>query len=141
MKSLTTRMTIAAAFLAAVTGVACAQTMKAEIPFAFRAGNKVMPPGTYLVRTTGGERGMITLSNFDARQSAMLAAGPTADPAKEWRKAGAPVLAFECAGSSCALDEVWMGPYYSAQTIRHPRVTNGEPVALRVVHLEKYNGD
>jgi len=141
MKSLTTKITIATAFLAAAAGVASAQTMKAEVPFAFHAGNKVMPPGTYIVRITGGERGLIALSNFDARQSAMLAAGPLTDPAKEWRKAGAPVLSFECGANRCALDEVWMGPAFSAQTIRHPRVTSGEPVALKLVRLEKVNGE
>ena len=45
MTSLTTKLTIAAAALFAA-GAASAQTLKADIPFAFQSGSKVMAAGT-----------------------------------------------------------------------------------------------
>ena len=52
MKSLTTNLMIAAAALFAA-GAVSAQTMTADIPFAFQAGGKVMAAGTYRVDLRG----------------------------------------------------------------------------------------
>ncbi len=57
MKKLTTKLMIAAAALVVAAGAASAQTMKAEIPFAFRAGDKVMAAGTYRVETLSTQTG------------------------------------------------------------------------------------
>ena len=65
MKTTTTKLTIAAAFLALATGIASAQTLKADIPFAFRAGAKMMPAGEYTVDTLSSSVGMVALKNYD----------------------------------------------------------------------------
>src|SRR5258708_35623931 len=49
MTNFTTRMMIAAATLVVAAGGASAQTLKAEIPFTFRAGGVVMEAGKYTV--------------------------------------------------------------------------------------------
>ena len=45
MKNFTMNMTLAVAALTLAAGTASAQTVKAEIPFAFRVGGQIMQPG------------------------------------------------------------------------------------------------
>ena len=49
MKNLTTNLMLAAIALAAASGVASAQQLKAEIPFSFRAQGTLVPAGPYTV--------------------------------------------------------------------------------------------
>jgi len=108
MKTLTTNLMIATAALAAVAGSASAQSLKAEIPFTFRAGNAVMAPGEYRVNvsSTAG-RSLVTLYNLDNRKSAMIV-NFTVDKASPREIAsGASKLAFDCAGRDCVLRNLW----------------------------------
>src|SRR6516225_3285372 len=50
MKSMTTKLMMTAGALAIATGIASAQQYRADIPFAFRAGDRVLAAGTYVVR-------------------------------------------------------------------------------------------
>ncbi|HKE26473.1 MAG TPA: hypothetical protein VKB88_29165 [Bryobacteraceae bacterium] len=111
MKSSTMRMMIAAAALAVAAGVASAQTYKAEIPLAFRAGNKVMQPGAYDVRVSLGATGIasVTIQNRDANSTVLLVPTYGSDAPKRWREAGKPVFAFECAEGQCMLRTFWTG--------------------------------
>ena len=139
MKKTMTNLMIAAAFVAAAANVASAQTLKANIPFAFRAGDKVMAPGSYHI-TVRIQRNVVTLNNDEAGESALVMAGPATDPAKSWSASGSAVLAFECAGSRCSLAQIYTGGAQST-TIPHPRLSGGEQATLRVIPLEKVNGD
>ncbi|HTS60477.1 MAG TPA: hypothetical protein VMH28_00560 [Candidatus Acidoferrales bacterium] len=111
MKS-TTKLMITAAVLTIATGVASAQSLRAEIPFAFRAGDKVMAPGTYQV-TTSAQRQYVIISNFENKQSVVVLAAGKATPPKAWEAAGNPMMTFECA-SRCELTRLWTGPGYDA---------------------------
>jgi len=113
MKSSKMRMMIAAAALAVAAGVASAQTntYKAEIPLAFRAGDKLMQPGTYGVRIVRSSSGAVTvrIDDTDKNSTALLLPIPSGDVPRSWRAAGKPVLSFECADGNCALRGLWDG--------------------------------
>jgi hypothetical protein len=139
MKSMTTKLMITAAALAIATGAATAQ-MKAEIPFAFRAGEKVMAPGVYTVRVDSGYH-FLVISSYETKQSTTLLTGVLNDPNKEWAAKGKPVLAFECGISRCELSRLWTGPGKSAMTFPHRTLGRDEHASIIEVRLSKVNGD
>jgi hypothetical protein len=103
------KATFAAAALVLTTGAAMAQAMKAEIPFAFRAGDVAMQAGLYRVERTGSATPLLKLYSEEQRRSIILLPHNPADPAKAWVKKGDPVLAFHCANDRCTLAGVWTG--------------------------------
>jgi len=110
MTNLTKNMTLAIAALAMAAGTASAQSMKAEIPFAFRIGKKVMQPGEYRVhRQSGSQAPMFTLASLDSHQSAIVVASYRGAPSKEWADAGQAKLSFLCGDGPCTLTRVWAG--------------------------------
>jgi hypothetical protein len=114
MKTTTMRTMIAAATLMVAAGVASAQSYRAEIPMAFRMGDKVMTPGSYEIRVTNsgsGER--IVAYNLTSYAAAALGSAVKSDAPKQWRDAGAPKIAFECVDGACSLRKLWDGfaPY------------------------------
>jgi hypothetical protein len=129
MKNMTTKMIIAAATLVAAAGVASAQGMEANIPFAFRAGGKVLAAGTYHVRmdrSPGGSQ-MILISGQGAGEK-VLTVGYGGDQAKAaWTSTGSPVLSFQCGVSRCVLSQVWMGADRLVYRISNPSFGKGEP--------------
>src|SRR6266545_3044696 len=102
MKTTTTRLTIAAAVLAVATGAASAQAMNAEIPFAFRAGNAVLPAGTYRVDVQATKQ-WVTLSTFESQRSVMLLPSGGTDVPRAWKDKGGAALAFACGPTRCEL--------------------------------------
>jgi hypothetical protein len=133
MKRLTMNLMIAAAALAAVAGSASAQTLNAEIPFAFRAGNKLMAPGSYRVTVKRGSGStMFHFQAADTGRGIMLAEHTAGDPPKAWRNTGAR-LAFECDASRCALREVWTGTGDRVYHFEGPRL--GRDDDKRVVEV------
>jgi len=141
MKKLTTKLTIAAATLVVVAGAAWTQTqstLKAVIPFEFRAGGKVMAPGTYQVNASQTGSGPIyQLSNVHARSSIMLLPQAPVDPAKAWKAEGNPKLAFACTGGSCSLAEIWDGSGDYAYTFHRPKRGGDEEASLRVIPMQR----
>jgi len=100
----------AAAALLAVAGSASAQMLKAEIPFAFRANNTLMQPGSYEVtgiRTSNAV--MYSLRNVDTHQAVLLSTYVAKDPGKDWVKSGTAKVGFACTDNRCALSELWTG--------------------------------
>jgi hypothetical protein len=84
--------------------------MKADIPFAFNAGNKLMQPGTYTIDAVLQNGTVIyRFINVEQRQSVLAMAQAAHDPAKEWRADANPRVTFECSTSRCALAELWSG--------------------------------
>ncbi|MGA9627651.1 MAG: hypothetical protein WBL65_05475 [Bryobacteraceae bacterium] len=141
MKKLTTRFMIATAALVVVAGVASAQVMTASIPFEFRAGDRVMAPGTYLIdssRLSGVP--VFRLSNRSSGRSIALLSQAPVDPRKGWT-AGNPKLLFACTSGSCALAELWSGSESHAYKFRGPKVGGEETAVLREIPLQPGKGE
>ncbi len=115
MKTLTMRSMIAVAALAVAAGSASAQTYRAEIPMAFRAGNKVMEAGAYDFSVTlkGGGQEILMVSSRATNRMALLMPIQGDDAPAAWKKAGTAVISFECFGRVCTLRQLWDGnkPY------------------------------
>ncbi len=106
------KTTLAAAGMLMITGLASAQTrLRAEVPFAFRAGEKMMQPGTYFIDRVEGPAGnsLYRVLNTDLRESAVIMARAAYDPKKEWEADGLARLAFSCVADHCALSSLWEG--------------------------------
>jgi hypothetical protein len=141
MKRLTIHSMFAAAALVAVAGCASAQSMKAEIPFAFRAGAALMQAGTYDVDAQVGMAStMFRLHNRDSNQTVVLFRQGTRDVAKAWAAAGHPTVAFRCAGANCALAEVWAGGE-SSSLFTTPKSKSGDPVRVAEVRMTSVKAD
>jgi hypothetical protein len=143
MTNFITRMTIAAATLVVAAGSASAQYLKAEIPFAFRAGGVVMAAGSYQVKTESSHAGIpvFYIRNADGGRSVLLVGTAPRDPKKEWAAAGAPVLSFECGIGRCALAEVWTGTGRSSYAVPRPKLGRDEPKHTAVVVMRPTKGD
>lgn len=140
MKSMTTKWMITAAALAIASGVASAQTLKADIPFAFRAGEKVMAPGNYTIRVSS-EHHYLVISNYETKQHSMLPTGVPGDPNKAWAAKGEPVMSFECGVGRCELTRLWTGPGTSALSFGHRSLGRDENASVIEVRLSKANAD
>jgi hypothetical protein len=142
MKKLTTRFMIAAAALVVGAGAASAQTLNAQIPFAFRVGNRVMAPGTYQVdklelQSSGP---IFRILDMHSRQSAIVLPQAQVDPQKGWAD-GRPKLVFACIGSRCALAELWAGSESYAYTFSHPKRGKDEEAYLRAIPMQPGKGE
>ncbi len=139
MKNLTSKMMMAVATLA-LAGAASAQTLKADIPFAFQVGSKVMAPGSYLVsRNAGDGIEIFRLYNVGDKNSALSIPDVKHDPAKDWNADGKPRLAFEC-GSRCFLAEIYPGASSVSYKISHPK-PRGEETRMAVVVAQSGKAD
>src|SRR5690349_15396760 len=114
MTNFTKNFAITVAALALSAGAASAQQLKAEIPFAFQAGGKVMPAGTYRVNNVATNNGAVFALQGDKTSSVVLP-GARHDANKSWSDK-APRLAFAC-GETCQLTEVYAGGDASAYSI------------------------
>jgi hypothetical protein len=140
MKKNITRWIIAAAAVAAVAGTAAAESWKAEIPLAFRAGGKLMQPGEYKVYSHGRSGAAVfTIYNLETKASEGLAAARNGRVNKAWQP-GVPVLVFECAGGACMLREIWNGIDDFAFLFPRPRGRSAEG-RIAVVPLTVVKGD
>ena len=103
MKNATVKLMMAAVALAASAGMASAQTLEANIPFAFRAAGKVFAPGTYRVhlRDSATGKGIIAITGAD-HETALAVSSPTGAMKKAWGANGDGVLSFRCGESRCA---------------------------------------
>jgi len=123
MRKLTTRVMIATASLVVAAGVASAQTMNAEIPFEFRAGTRVMEPGTYRVDDVSRRvtTPIFRIQNVNSRGSIVLLPQAPVNPKKGWAEGNAK-LVFACTSGSCALAEVWDGSSSYAYEFYRPNL-------------------
>jgi hypothetical protein len=140
MKSMTTKLLITAAALAIATGVASAQQYRADIPFAFRAGGKMMAPGSYTIQVRESATYMVFLHNYEARQGVVLVPGSHEDGRKDPAD-GNPSLTFVCGSSRCSLARMWTGPASPALTFPQPRLGKEEQASATEIRLVKVNGD
>jgi hypothetical protein len=137
MKKLTTKLMIATAALMAAAGSASAQTLRANIPFEFRAGDRVMAPGTYSLDYSrlGGIQ-VFRLSNVHSGGTIALLPQAPVDPQKGWSE-GDPKLAFACVGGSCALAEIWTGSESHAYTFHRSKLGGDVTADLREIPLQR----
>ena len=108
MKKLTMKTMFAAAAFLALSASASAETLRADIPFAFRAGETLMKPGAYEFRSTRAAF-VYKVTNRDDKSSVLLQNFRKQEPSKVWMEKGEAKVAFDCAGSDCVLREMWTG--------------------------------
>jgi hypothetical protein len=108
-----TKWMMAAAAMAVVAGSASAQTLKADVPFAFRTAADRLEAGSYHLRVASN--GIVYLRNEDTHKITLARVARPMDLTKEWKNTpDAPRLAFECAGSDCALLAIYAGDHNPA---------------------------
>ena len=139
MTTISVRLMIAAAALAVAT-TASAQILTANIPFAFRAGNEVLPAGSYRIDIRNAA-GPIYIVNYQAGRNAIVLPVAASNAPREWRANGEPVLAFECGLSHCALAQIWAGDQEPSLSIPRHRLGRDEQATVRFVHVSRTNGD
>jgi hypothetical protein len=128
MKSLTTKLMIAAAALVTASA-ASAQVMQADIPFAFQAGGKVMAAGTYRV-DLHGLGGTVIISDTQ-RQGVVTALPVTRADAKDTNAK----IVFTCSRGLCTLLQVWPGANGTGLTFPAPKRNRDEEASLAVIGL------
>jgi len=139
MKKTTNKIMIAAALLVAATGIASAQAMKADVPFAFRVGDTVMAAGTYRVEVNTSNK-LVSLSSYETKQHIAILSSGGSDASKEWRTAGVPVLEFACGEGRCALTRLWDGADRTALSLPHRSLGPGQ-TALTLIRLVRASGE
>jgi hypothetical protein len=137
MTSYTKSLMLAAAACAIAAGNAAAQTYHAEIPFTFRAGTTMLPPGEYDISFKGAASNFMTLRNTETLKSIML---QTVSMTGEQKGQRAPALRFEC-GSRCALQSMWVGGWPGAYKLHTPRLGPNEMARVLTVELTRVKAD
>src|SRR5579871_6522461 len=113
MKSSMVKLMLATAALMVASTVASAQTMMAEIPFAFQAGENVMAPGTYQVTAYDGQRWFLLVDLQSGRHVSLVSGtGHDPQPSREVTTDGA--LQFACGDGGCRLKTIWTNTGYPA---------------------------
>ncbi len=132
MNTNTMKMMIAAAALVVAAGSASAQSFKAEVPVAFKVGNKTMAPGSYDVRmSVTGAGARIVVRNRNENTAVMLSPSVKGDAPKEWQVAGDPKLAFGCSDGTCTLRSIWNGSDSFAYKLPAPKAGARDLASIR----------
>src|SRR3954449_7836656 len=131
MKRFATKTFVMTAALAAFAVGASAQSMKAEIPFTFRAGGAVLAAGTYQINLGNT---VVRVRNADTGKGIAVMPQYRHDVDKN-AVAGAAKLWFACAGSNCVLTSLWNGADASAVVLGSPASAGKEMAEIRVVNL------
>ena len=139
MKSLTMNLTLAAAALMAASTAASAAEMKFEVPFAFRAGSKLMLPGKYVVQGSNNESNFL-IKNVQTAEGVYLLSQEIKDPLNDWKSQAGGTLRFECTDGRCALTEVWTHHGYPAHALPTVKGPKGQATQLAVIHAVVENG-
>ena len=142
VKKLTTRVMIATAALVVAASAASAQTMTGTIPFEFRAGNRVMAPGTYRVEFSQAlGTPIFRLSNVDSGGLAILLGQSPVYPDKTRQAEASTKLVFARTDSTYTLTKIWSGPDTSAYTIHGPKLGKDQTAALTEITLRPGKGE
>ena len=134
MNNLTLNLMLATAALMVASSVAPAQTMKAQIPFAFRSAGKTMAAGTYLVRTTSAGD-MFQLTDLASGNSILLMPAIRLDPPKAWQAGGGGVLQFACSDNGCSLKRIWTDRGSPVHEFTDPNGSNDKPIYVAAVRM------
>jgi hypothetical protein len=123
------KLTFAAAALFAA-GAVSAQTMTADIPFAFQAGGKLMAAGAYRVNLRG-PASTVVIREDRLKSTAVMARTVTLIEGGE----NAAKLVFVCGRGPCSLVQAWPGAYGSGLLFKTPKRDRNEEASLTVIHL------
>ncbi|HYW42435.1 MAG TPA: hypothetical protein VE959_06235 [Bryobacteraceae bacterium] len=140
MTNFTKNLIVGAAALVVAAGAASAESLKADIPFAFQVGGKTMPAGTYLVSNIAVSSTGVLRFTDKGGGSAVVMPRNKHDARKEWKLDGSPRLAFECGASGCALIEAWDGTGNPAYGMSRPKTVDME-THIAVVLMRPDKGD
>jgi len=143
MKNLTMRLMIATVALAAVAVSASAQTYKADVPMTFRAGTTVLEPGSYEFNLIMGQGGhpIVAVRSAESRSTILVMPIYTSDAPKAWRKAGNPMLAFECTNRTCSLSKLWTAQDIASYVFPVSKLPPAETAETHVVTLALTKAD
>jgi hypothetical protein len=142
MKSLRTNFIMAVAAMAVAAGSASAETLKADIPFTFRAGNTLLTPGAYKLKMSVSiNRHFILMQNEDTGASVMLATFVQGDASKNLKAKRVPALAFVCDNARCALTELWTGGEASSYYFRTPHLGHDGDLRTAEIALTQVKAD
>src|SRR5690242_2609050 len=136
----TFKITIAAAALVVATGVASAQAMKAEIPFAFRVGTEMYDAGSYRVEVQNAGTRIWLHPTVKGHGTVVLAMSTHNVPA-QWRENAPATLSFECGLGRCQLTQVWSGDEATVVNVPHTKAGRDEAATVRVIHMARSNSD
>ena len=139
-KSMTTAAAVLLVTVGVTAGVASAQnTMKAEVPFAFSVGNKVIEAGTIRVRFNSDSGKMLIVDNYATKQVYIALPKLIGDAPKSWVESGQAKLAFDCSTGTCVLARAWRGEG-SAIDLYSPKTRSGD-VHLTEIVMKPDKGD
>ena len=132
MKSLMSKMLVAAAAVAVCAGTASAQRMKSEIPFSFKTSGAVMPAGEYQVELAKSNAGIpiFRLLNTDANRPVLVVA--SSKYADSWKSYSDAKLVFRCGAEGCALTQIWTGTEHGAYDVPTPKSLRTEARLIEV---------
>lgn len=138
MKKLTNRMMVVAAALAAVAGVASAQSMSLKVPFSFSVEKATLPAGNYVVTPSHTYTGhpIFNVRNTDTGKPHLVMSLAGVDAGnKAYSDAK---LVFRCADGACALSQIWTGTA-GAYAVAMPQAGAGEKIRIevRAIHVTK----
>lgn len=137
MKRLTMNCILAATALTAVaTSVSAQAAMRAEVPFAFHAGNSLMAPGAYDVKVEINGR-YVLLRHTDSGKAVIALYTTEAHPLAKWQAEKHPRIRFDCAGTRCVLRQMWPGADSRAFSFHGPDAGREEPVRSAELPLTK----
>jgi hypothetical protein len=138
MRSFMKNTWMVAATLVVAAGTTSAQTLTAEIPFAFQAGSAMMAPGTYTVTATHSGNQMLRISRFRGQTSLFLVL--QSDAPKAWVAEHKPKISFTCVERLCTLASVWDGESRDALVI-NSGARNRELAGATIVTLDAIKAD
>jgi hypothetical protein len=139
MKNFANRLAVFAASAVVLGTMAYGQTMKAEIPFAFRTSNASLPAGTYTIERLNGNGFTNTMRLYNTELHRSVVA--VASPLNMYRRAAEkPSIVFACGGQGCILREIKTSDGSYAYPERHG-ARDREAVSLIEVPLTARNGD
>jgi hypothetical protein len=137
MKNLTRNLIIAAAVLMMTTALS-AQTLKADIPFAFYVTGKVMPAGSYTVDFRNLlASGLVPMRATQTGESAIAVRSALADAKEQWKEDGKARLVFSCS-DTCTLMQMYLPGDSEVYNLAHPKFNSvGARIAVIVMRTDK----
>src|SRR5262249_49158333 len=131
-----TNSLLAAIAILATAGIASAQTtLKAEIPFAFQAGNTMMAPGSYQIFQYSTGVPTVRMRNHSENKTVLLLP-QLGDAPKDWLKFGVPKISFECVDGNCSLAQIWTGSGREALQIHRHRARPNDNARVNIITIE-----
>jgi hypothetical protein len=139
MKTLANRLMMLAASALVLGTMAYGQTQtKVEIPFAFRAGNATLQPGSYLFYRQSLGSATVTILENTASHHSVYVVSARVDPND---RPSQPSFVFACASGNCSLSAVRMTGGTLIYPPAHKAAREGALVSFISIPITTRNGD